>query len=60
MANFTNHTKSLIEDVINMLKFLEYRPTFHKTIVKNGKTKYTVRIARETQRFLNEIDLVKV
>lgn len=59
MANFCNNVQELAEDVFTMVSMVGFKPTFHTT-TRNGKTKYTVRIARDTDEFLKTIKLKKV
>ena len=59
MVNFTNHTRSLARDVYDMLVASGYRPTLTSTPSNRGKTKYTVRLAREAQRLIDDLNLFK-
>lgn len=59
MVNFCNNIRPLAEDVHSMLTSCGFRPTFTSTPAPGGKTKYTVRIARDTARLISEIGLFK-
>jgi len=59
MINFTNHTPSLARDVFNMMITVGYKPTLTSTPSNRGKTKYTVRLAREAQRLIDDLNLFK-
>ena len=59
MVNFTNHTRALAQDVHKMMVASGYRPTLTSTPSKLGKTKYTVRLAREAQRLIDDLILFK-
>lgn len=59
MANFTNYTKELAEDVYMMTKALGFSPTVSRTKTEKGNTKYTVRLARNTESFLIVLKLEK-
>lgn len=58
MVNFCNNIKALAEDVHAMLIANEFRPTITATPAKE-KTKYTVRVARDTVRLVEELGLYK-
>ncbi len=60
MVNFTNHVRGLAIDTYNMLVASGYAPTISKTTERNGKTKYTIRIARQTERLIKDIGLFKL
>jgi DNA-binding transcriptional regulator WhiA len=59
MINFTNQTKELADDVLQMLKFIGFSPTMGKTIVKSGGFKYCVRIARDSEKLIKTLKLTK-
>lgn len=60
MVNFTNITKSLATDVLEMIEFLGYKPHLYTTLQKSGNYKYTVRLSRQTKFFIEEIGLQKI
>lgn len=59
MVNFCNNIKPLAENVYSILKNIGFMPTITSTPGKRGGTKYTVRVARESQRLIAEIGLFK-
>lgn len=59
MINFVNTTAALSNDVFNMIKKLGYQPNMQQFKQKNGKIKYTIRIAKNSEKFIKEIDLWK-
>jgi len=60
MVNFTNHTKPLADDVYTMIKKIGYEPTFTSTpIPARDNMKYTVRVARNAEKFIQDIRLTK-
>lgn len=58
MVCFTNNCKELADDVRDMMIQLGFKPSFMAVRVRTG-TKYTARIARETERFIKVLDLYK-
>jgi DNA-binding transcriptional regulator WhiA len=52
MINFTSIIEPLADDVAKLMELLGFKPTKSKTIQKSGKTKYTIRLARDTDYFL--------
>lgn len=58
MINFTNKTKVLCEDVYNSLKVLGFSPQIRKSVFKE-KTKYIVRLSKDQEKFISEINLWK-
>lgn len=59
MVNFTNNTLVLAQDVLEIIESLGYRPKLYKAAQKSIYPKYTVRLSREVDKFLNEINLQK-
>lgn len=61
MVNFVNNVQDLAIDVRDMLQELGYRPSFNSLQLKNGNTKYTVKISRkaEVPRLVQELGLYK-
>lgn len=55
MINFVNTASNLSSDVFEMIKNLGHAPNLQKLKQKNGKIKYTVRIAKNTQKFIKKI-----
>lgn len=59
MVNFTNNTLGLAEDVFEIIENLGYKPKLYKVIQKSIHPKYTIRLSREVEKFLKEINLQK-
>jgi hypothetical protein len=58
MVNFTNNTKDLVEDAREMIEALGYICSF-STTHNGGSIKHTVRVARKSQEFIEELRLYK-
>lgn len=58
MANFTTAIEGLSSDVMHMATLIGFKPNIQKNHSHN-KTKYTVRISKHTQEFIDLIDLHK-
>ncbi|QQG42573.1 MAG: LAGLIDADG family homing endonuclease [Candidatus Giovannonibacteria bacterium] len=59
MVNFVNHTPALSRDVFLLMQKLGFKPNIQKLRNKNGSTKHTIRISKDTERFINIIKLSK-
>lgn len=59
MVNFNNMTEELVEDVFNMIAQLGYSPHKYQTVQKNETVKYSVRLSKEVNLFIDEICLYK-
>ncbi len=59
MVNFVNTTPALSNDVFTMMQNLGYRPNIQKLEQKNGKIKHTIRVSKNVEKFIREIDLWK-
>ncbi|MDE2078949.1 MAG: LAGLIDADG family homing endonuclease [Patescibacteria group bacterium] len=59
MVNFTNHTLRLARDVFTMMHQIGFNPTFHETTASRQNKKYTVRLAKNPQEFIDMIGLRK-
>lgn len=59
MVNYVSCIDSLAKDTLNMLKSLGYKPTVGIVETTRYKTKYTIRISKNVDQFLKDIDLVK-
>ena len=59
MINFVSTTLALSNDVSVMIKNLGYRPNTQQFKQKNNKIKYTIRIAKDSEKFIKEINLWK-
>lgn len=59
MINFVNHGKQLAKDVFDMLESLGFRPRLSILKPMNGNKKYTVRIARDSEKCIKMLDLRK-
>ncbi|EKE18914.1 MAG: hypothetical protein ACD_9C00200G0007 [uncultured bacterium] len=57
MANFVTIIPTLANDVMEMITNLGFKPNMQKFKAKNGKTKHTIRISRNTNDF---IELLKI
>jgi len=58
MVNFTNSSEPLAQDVLSMIVALGFRPTY--TMTTRGRSpKYTVRIARDSEKFIKTFHLFK-
>ncbi len=60
MINFVNACEQLAEDVYRMIQSLGYTPNIQRLFQSNQKIKHTIRLSRETKRFINEIQLWKM
>lgn len=58
MVAFTNNCKELADDARDMMIQLGFTPSYMAVRVRTG-TKYTARIARDTERFIKVLDLYK-
>ncbi|HBI25763.1 TPA: hypothetical protein DDX30_03170 [Candidatus Wolfebacteria bacterium] len=58
MANFTTALEGLAIDTMEMATLLGYKPNIQKN-TRDDRTKYTVRISKRTQEFVDLIDLHK-
>lgn len=59
MVNFTNHTQELAIDVHKMLVNIGYTPHFYEHSNTKQKTKYVVRVSKNTERLISELQLKK-
>jgi DNA-binding transcriptional regulator WhiA len=59
MVNFVNHNRKLAVDVLAMVNSLGFRASFTEVSFKDKNTRYTVRIARDCEKFINYIGLTK-
>ncbi len=59
MINFVSYIPSLAQDVFSSIEELGYKPNMQELCYENGKTKYTIRISRNTRNFIQEIGLWK-
>lgn len=59
MVNFTNNTQDLSIDVKNMMEHLRYKPNLYVAGQRSGNPKYTVRLFKNVDEFISEINLVK-
>ena len=58
MINFVNYVEPLARDVESILKEFGFRPNFSQLPVRNH-FKYTVRVARDTQKLITALNLHK-
>ena len=59
MLNFTSIIEPLAQDVLNMMNALGFYPRISKTLQKSGNVKYTVRLARNVQSFIEVLGVKK-
>jgi DNA-binding transcriptional regulator WhiA len=59
MINFTNIIEPLARNAQKMIEQLGYRPHTYTTMQKSGNLKYTVRLSRDVEKFIQEIKLSK-
>lgn len=59
MVNFTNNIFELALDVAEVIHALGYIPRTSKAKNPSGKIKYTVRVARDTERLIRDLALFK-
>lgn len=60
MVNFTNELESLSLSVFDIIHKFGYKPHIYKhTNKRHGRTKYTVRLSRDVQDFIKQINLWK-
>lgn len=59
MINFTNVTEILTDDVYQMIRKLGYTPHKYTTKQKTGNYKYTIRLSKSVEDFIQEINLTK-
>lgn len=59
MINFVNTSPKLSNDVFDMIRRLGYSPNLQRFKQSNNKIKYTVRLARDSQKFIRETDYWK-
>lgn len=58
MVNITSSIASLAEDIITAIKSVGYKPTVCK-IQERDKQRYTIRISKNTQQFINDLGVWK-
>jgi len=58
MINFCNNVHPLASDVYHMMRELGYKPTITETPARQ-RTKYTVRLARDVEEFIEDLNLHK-
>ena len=59
MVNFVTIIPELAKQVFESLKHIGYRPNLQITQPKTGKEKITIRIARDAQAFINDLEIMK-
>lgn len=59
MVNFTNNIENLVQDVKAMIERLGYQPHLYKTNQRSGNPKYTMRLSRKVDSFIEALDLKK-
>jgi DNA-binding transcriptional regulator WhiA len=58
-TNFTSIIPTLINRVKTMIENLDFKPKIQKTLQFNNKTKYVIRMSRDTKKFIEMINLWK-
>jgi DNA-binding transcriptional regulator WhiA len=58
-TNFTSIIPTLINDTKEMIENIGFKPKIQKTLQFNNKTKYVIRISKDTQKFIKSINLWK-
>lgn len=59
MVNFTTVIPNLANDVVEIIRKTGFNPNMQINERKNGKTKYTVRISKNTEDFLKTVKIDK-
>lgn len=59
MVNFNNMTEGLVDDVFEMITQLGYSPRKYQVVQRDKKVKYSLRLAKDVNTFLNDICLYK-
>ena len=59
MVNFVNINPKLSKDVFEMIKNLGYSPNLQKLEQSNSKIKHTIRLSKDSQKFIKEINFWK-
>ena len=59
MVNFTNNLENLVKDVKAMIERLGYQPHLYKTNQRSGNPKYTIRLSRGVDGFIEALNLKK-
>ena len=57
MVNFTNNLENLVKDVKAMIERLGYQPHLYKTNQRSGNPKYTIRLSRGVDGFIESLNL---
>jgi len=58
MVNLTSSIKPLVLSIVNAIQNIGYKPNVQKR-VETEKEKYTIRISKNTQQFINEVGVWK-
>ena len=58
MVNFVTEIPILAKDVVKMIQAIGYKPNLQKIKSKN-QTKFTIRLSRDSKKFINDINLWK-
>jgi uncharacterized protein with PhoU and TrkA domain len=59
VALFTNIISDLAVNVASMMEQLGYKPHLYQTMQKSGNIKYTVRLSRNVEGFIQELNISK-
>lgn len=59
MVNFTNNNQLLAEDFKSLVIDLGFKPSHNNRILGNNRSKHTIRIARNAEKFINLLKLYK-
>lgn len=59
MANFVTLIPTVAKDVFAMIEKIGFQPNIQKLKTVNGKIKYTIRISKNTEKFIKKLGLNK-
>lgn len=59
MANFVCTIPVLAHDALALIQGLGYKPNMQKLTERSGKTKHTIRVSKNTEKFIQEVGLWK-
>lgn len=59
MANFTTIIPTLAEDVMSMIEKIGFKPNMQKLKTENNKIKYTIRVSKDIENFIELVGIDK-
>jgi len=59
MANFVTIIPTLADDVMKIISTLGFKPNIQKFKTSNGKIKHTIRISKNTEKFIKTVGISK-